>query len=73
MTNITSTTKHIYSNSNTTQPYINVTGGIGAGNVRYYNNYFQVFDGYSWINLTSNSATISMLPQSEAAIDWAIN
>jgi hypothetical protein len=54
-------------------PYINNSGGQGVGNVRFNttNQCMEVYDGYSWIQLTSSVASVGLTPEVELLIDWA--
>lgn len=55
--------------------YVGNNGGQGAGNVRYNttNQYFEVYDGNSWIQLSASCyTTVGLFPNADAAIDWAI-
>ena len=53
-------------------PYIS-PGAQGAGMVRYNTNtqHLEVYDGLSWLIL-DQSATVSLKPDANAAIDWAL-
>lgn len=56
-----------------TSVYVDMNRNL-AGTVRYNGNNreLEVYDGYHWIAITNNYATISLDAISSMAIDWAI-
>ena len=64
----------IVSGSTPATPYINNTSGAqGVGNVRFNttNQCMEVYDGYSWIQLTSTIASVGLTAEVETLITWA--
>jgi hypothetical protein len=53
---------------------IGSSGGMSVGNVRYNpsSNNLEVYDGYTWIQLPSNHASVGLTPDAESVIDWAM-
>ncbi len=66
--------KHVnaYMGSNN-DPYFSMSAP-SAGMLRFNgdNRNFEVYDGMSWRTMSGTSATVSLNPNAEAAIDWAI-
>ena len=55
--------------------YINNTSGSqGVGNIRFNTSSqnLEVYDGYSWQQLTMGHASIGLTPDAESAMSWAI-
>ena len=48
------------------------TGQPMSGQVRYYNNELEVYDGSIWHRINGSYATVGLLPSAEAAINWAL-
>jgi len=72
--NSTSPSVIVYGSTPAT-PYINNNSGAqGVGNVRFNtsNQCMEVYDGYSWIQLTSSVASVGLTPEAESVIDWAM-
>lgn len=59
------------SNGDSAGVYYNTTNP-SAGLIRYYNNCFQVYDGYNWLNVPNNVAIIGMSDHAVEAIEWAL-
>ena len=57
----------------TNNPYFSMSAP-SAGMLRYNgdNSNFEVYDGSSWRSMYGTSASISMNPDAEKAIDWAL-
>jgi len=66
--------------------YITVEGGspggtyfthsssaLGAGNVRWNTNFqwFEVYDGISWISIVQGHTSVSLTPEAANILDWA--
>ena len=53
-------------------PYI-PPGGQSAGMLRYNTNMnrIEVYDGQTWIEITTNYASVSMTAEADALLDWA--
>lgn len=71
---IDSPSKHIIV-STPPPPYVlNTAMGQSVGMMRYNtsSSSIEVYDGHSWININTHS-TVSMTPDAEAALTWAIN
>jgi len=53
-------------------PYVS-NGGQGAGNVRFNTNTqcMEVYDGHSWLQLSSSYSNIGLTPEAESLLDWA--
>lgn len=67
-------TTHIQVESNpTTTLYVDMSRTL-AGTVRYNGNNkeLEVYDGYTWLAITNNYATISLDNLSKTAIDWVV-
>lgn len=64
--------KHTEVTGIVSSPYIS-PGAQGAGMVRYNTNtqHLEVYDGLSWLSL-DRTATVSLKPEANAAIDWAL-
>lgn len=63
--------------------FVQVTGGnsggvyydttrASAGMVRYHNNELQVYDGNSWLSISSSYASVGLTSPAESAINWAL-
>ena len=55
--------------------YINPNhGAMNVGDLRYNTSrqYFEVYDGNSWIQLSESHASVGLTPDAEKALDWAI-
>lgn len=48
------------------------TSNVSAGMLRYYNNQFQVYDGYSWLDITAKYASIGLSDYAVEAIEWSL-
>lgn len=49
-------------------------GALNVGSIRYNTNnqWFEVYDGTNWIQLSTSHASIGLTPNAENAIDWAM-
>ena len=57
---------------NTSVPYVNQNHNNPCqGMVRVWGSDMQVFDGTSWITMSTSYATVSLAPTTEEAIEWA--
>ena len=59
------------SNGESSGVYYN-TGNPSAGMVRYNQNKFQVYDGYNWLDVPSNLASIGLSDYAVEAIEWSL-
>lgn len=66
---ITGGSPSVYVSSNSAEPYIS-PGAYSAGMVRYCANRLEVYDGITWLQLSSG-ASVSLSPAAEEAIAWA--
>jgi hypothetical protein len=69
ITNIYSTNSFVTAHSTVAGPYIN-TGGPSAGMMRYHNQQVQVYDGSSWLAMSS-TATVGLSGEAEEIMNWA--
>lgn len=53
-----------------TNTYVN-TSSPGSGAMRYYNGRVEVFDGYSWLPISSGTQLVGLTPEAELLLDWA--
>jgi hypothetical protein len=64
-------------------PFIRISNGDTAGvyynasnpsssMVRYYNNHFQVYDGFTWLDIPSNQASVGLSDYAVEAIEWSL-
>ena len=57
---------------NTSVPYVNQnTNNPITGMMRVWGNDMQVFDGTSWLNMSTSYATVGLDMSTEEAIQWA--
>jgi hypothetical protein len=57
---------------NTSVPYINMnTSNPMQGMIRVWGSDMQVFDGTSWMNMSTSYATVSLDPESQDLLQWA--
>ena len=72
--NITGGSKYINVVGGSGTTYVNnYSGAQGVGNMRYNTSSqnIEVYDGTSWITMSSGYATVSMTPEAESLLDWA--
>lgn len=43
-----------------------------TGMVRYINNQFEVYDGFTWHQISTGHATVKLTNEASKAIDWAL-
>jgi hypothetical protein len=71
--NITSNSRYIQANGGTSSPpYINMSNA-SAGMIRYNgtSQNMEIYDGMSWLTLSTNYATVGLTIDAESAIAWA--
>lgn len=57
---------------NTSLPYVSQSGTNPIqGMIRIWGSDMQVFDGNSWMNLSSSYATVSLDPETQDLLQWA--
>ena len=62
----------IVSGGNTSVPYINQNNNNPMqGMMRVYGNDMQVFDGSSWITMSSSYATVDLSAEAQTLLQWA--
>jgi len=65
----------IVNGGNTSLPYVNMSSGpMGnpmQGMLRLYGSDMQVFDGSSWITLSTSYATVELDARTQATLKWA--
>jgi hypothetical protein len=62
----------IVGGGNTSVPYINMnTSNPMQGMIRVWGNDMQVFDGTSWMNMSTSYATVSLDADSQDLLQWA--
>jgi hypothetical protein len=69
ITNIYSTSPFVTANSIVAGPYIN-SGSPSAGMMRYHNQQVQVYDGSSWLAMSS-TASVGLSGEAEEIMNWA--
>ena len=57
--------------SNPISIHINMSHDL-AGTVRYNTDHFEVYDGYSWIHLGIQDATVDLTYDTREVLDWAL-
>lgn len=70
--NITSNSRYIRANGGTSSPpYINMSN-TSAGMIRYNgtSQNMEIYDGMSWLTLSTNYATVGLTLDAEQAIEW---
>jgi hypothetical protein len=61
----------VVNGGNTSVPYVNQnTNNPMQGMIRIHGTDMQVFDGSSWLNMTTSYATVALNPTVEEVIDW---
>ena len=62
----------VVNGGNTSVPYVNQNiNNPVQGMVRISGTDMQVFDGSSWLSMSTSYATVALSPTTEEAIDWA--
>ena len=69
ITNVYSHSGFVTANSTVAGPYINA-GTPSAGMLRYHNQQVQVYDGTSWLAMSS-TASVGLSAEAEEIIAWA--
>jgi len=69
ITNVYSHSGFVTANSTVAGPYIN-PGSPSAGMMRYHNQQVQVYDGSSWLAMSS-TASVGLSSEAEEIIAWA--
>ncbi len=69
ITNVYSHSGFVTANSTVAGPYINA-GTPSAGMLRYHNQQVQVYDGTSWLTMSS-TASVGLSAEAEEIIAWA--
>ena len=69
ITNVYSHSGFVTANSTVAGPYINA-GTPSAGMLRYHNQQVQVYDGSSWLAMSS-TASVGLSAEAEEIIAWA--
>ena len=69
ITNVYSNSAFVTANSTVAGPYINA-GTPSAGMMRYHNQQVQVYDGSSWLAMSS-TASVGLSGEAEAIMTWA--
>lgn len=69
ITNVYSHSGFVTANSTVAGPYINA-GAPSAGMLRYHNQQVQVYDGTSWLAMSS-TASVGLSTEAEEIIAWA--
>ena len=72
--NITGSSKYLSVVGGSGTTYVNnYSGALSVGNMRYNTSSqnIEVYDGTSWITMSSGYATVSMTPEAESLLDWA--
>jgi hypothetical protein len=63
----------IVNGGNPSGPYINSNSGQSMiGMVRYHNNNLEVYDGYTWMQISTGYASIDLSSAASSAISWAM-
>lgn len=71
---IMATGKYLGVSGGSSHTYVNNQSGLqGVGNVRYNTTtqYFEVFDGTMWMQLSMSHAQIGLTSEAEGILDWA--
>ncbi len=64
----------VVSGGSSSGPYVgNHSGNAMVGMVRYYNNNFEVYDGSSWLGISTGHTYIDLSGSANAAIAWAMS
>jgi hypothetical protein len=62
----------VVNGGNTSVPYVNQNNSNPIqGMIRVWGNDMQVFDGSSWLSMSTSYATVALSPTTEEVIDWA--
>lgn len=72
--NISSGGKYLTVSGNPGSTYVNnMSGAQGVGNMRYNTSTqnLEVYNGNSWVEISSGYATVQMTPEAESLLDWA--
>ena len=69
ITNVYSHSAFVTANSTVAGPYINA-GAPSAGMLRYHNQQVQVYDGASWLTMSS-TASVGLSAEAEEIMNWA--
>lgn len=65
----------VVSGGNTSMPYVSMSSGPSGnplqGMLRINGNDMQVFDGGSWVNISTSYATVELTGETQAILQWA--
>lgn len=72
--NITSSGKYIQISGSAGSTYVNNNSGAqGVGNMRYntINQNIEVYDGFTWVMMSTGFTSIGLTGEAESLLDWA--